>query len=57
MYVNIFFIHVFLFKFLHNFKNSNACDTFPDSFFFHGHLKYTILKEKSMKQCLFIFLL
>ena len=42
------YVNTFPFKFVHNFKDSNACDTFPDSFFIHGHLKYTILKEKSM---------
>jgi len=45
MYVNTFFI--FVFKFQYNFRDSDTCGTFPDIFFFHGHVKYTPFKEKS----------
>jgi len=34
------------FKLQYNYKDSNACVTFPDSFFFHGHVKYTFLRTK-----------
>jgi len=40
MHVNTFFL--FPFKFQYNFKERNACVTFPDSFFFHYHVKNAI---------------
>ena len=40
MYVNTCFP---FFKFQYNFKRINACITFPD----HGHVKYTIVKDKT----------
>jgi len=42
--VNTFFY--FIIKSQYNFKDSNDCVTFPDSFFFHGQVKYTIFKDK-----------
>ena len=39
--VNTFSSSLF-FRFQYNFKDSNACANFPDSFFIHGHVKYTI---------------
>jgi len=33
-------------KFLYNFKDSNACVAFSDSFFLRGHVKNTIFKDK-----------
>jgi len=38
-----------LFKLQNNFKDSNACVTFPVSLFFHGYVKYTIFKNKKSK--------
>jgi len=43
MYVNTFY--PISFKFQYNFKDSNACVTFS-VFFFHGHEKNTIFKDK-----------
>jgi len=37
MYVNTCF--PIFFKFQYNFKDSNVCVTFSDSFIFHGHAK------------------
>jgi len=34
------------FKFLFHFKDGYTYVTFPDSFFFHGHVKYTFFKDK-----------
>jgi len=45
MYVNKLNFSLF-FKMQYNYKDSNACVTFPDSFFFHGRVKYTLLKDK-----------
>ena len=48
MYVNTCF--PIFFKFQYNFKDSNVCVTFSDSFIFHGHVKYTIFKDKNIKK-------
>jgi len=44
-------IFFFFFKFQYNFKDNTACVTFPD-FSFHGHVQYTLFKDKILKQCI-----